>query len=258
MKTVNEKGIKLDILKPFKVLWLNLGIVLLITVICALLFAGISHYVINPVYEADIKFYINNTSHVDINVNDSDSKSVERLIDTYIGILESRSVLNEVIELSNLNITSDELLNKITAKSFNDTELFIVSVKDNNPETAKYIANTIAEVLPYRFSEIVDGAQVRIVDYAITPSTQVAPCLTKDLIYGAIIGFILSWFVSMFRYKEDNIIHSYKDLKDEYSDIPILGVIPNLGNKGIKTSYTSIKDENRYLFLSKKDKGGTK
>ena len=77
----------------------------------------------------------------------------------------------------------------------NSTEVFSIEVTSADPQEAEKIANTIAELLPDRIAEIVDGSSVRIVDYAIVPSHKSSPSLSRYTMLG-----MVSWSSDQLRH----------------------------------------------------------
>jgi capsular polysaccharide biosynthesis protein len=108
-----------------------------------------------------------------------------------------------------------------------------VTVTCTDPYEASKIANTIAEVLPVRIAEIIDGASMEIVDTAIPELDKVAPSITKYTAVAMILGFIgivgvLTVFILM-----DDTIHDEDYVLRTY-DYPILAKVPDLLDSGSK------------------------
>lgn len=80
----------------------------------------------------------------------------------------------------------------ITASAVNGTEIFEIVVTNPDNQKAELIANTIADVLPKKIANIVEGSSVRIVDYAIVPAYPVSPSVTKYTAIGLLFGGMLS------------------------------------------------------------------
>ena len=102
----------------------------------------------------------------------------------------------------------------------------------NEEKKTEHIANVIAEVLPDRIAEIVDGSSVRIVDYAIVPAHRAAPSYTKNTIIGFLIGAVLAAAVVIVRFlideQNDVVIHSADELRQLYPNIKVLAMIPDM------------------------------
>ena len=112
----------------------------------------------------------------------------------------------------------------------NGTEIFRVTVTGPDPEEAEKIANTIADVLPSKIADIVDGSSVRIVDYAVIPSSKASPNITSYTAIGMLVGFAVACAVIILLEITDTQIHSEDYLLESY-ELPVLAVIPDLTNK---------------------------
>lgn len=69
----------------------------------------------------------------------------ERLALTYSEIINSRPILEEVINKFNLNIPASKFADDISVQPVRDTQLVRVSVTNRSPEQAEALANSIAE-----------------------------------------------------------------------------------------------------------------
>jgi capsular polysaccharide biosynthesis protein len=137
-----------------------------------------------------------------------------------------------VIARSGVEYTYEELSDMIDAEAVSNTAAFNVTVTSTSPTEAELIANTIAKVLPDRISEIVDGASVRIVDYAIVPAHRAGPSYVMNTVIGLLVGALLAAIVVTVQFviSEQNnvIIRSSDDLRQLYPDINVLALIPDM------------------------------
>lgn len=129
----------------------------------------------------------------------------------------------------------------IEAGAVNSTEVFSISVTSASPEEAEKIANTIAELLPNRIADIVEGSSVRIVDYAVVPSKKTSPSLSKNTMLGAMLGFVLSCGVFTVLYLLDDVVHNEDYVRVTF-DLPLLAVVPDLTEKNSKSNYYYYRD----------------
>jgi capsular polysaccharide biosynthesis protein len=121
----------------------------------------------------------------------------------------------------------------------NETEIMRVTVTTTDPYEASRIANTIAEVLPIRIAEIIDGASMEVVDAAVPDLQKVAPSITKYTAIGLFLGVLLCAGVVIVFALLDDTIHDEDYILRTY-DYPILGKVPNLihsGNKSYRRYY---------------------
>ena len=131
----------------------------------------------------------------------------------------------------------------VSAKGVSSTGAVEVTVTSNNPAEAELIANTIAQILPDRISEIVDGSSVRIVDYAVIPSHRAGPSMVKNTAVGILAGGFLAAAVVILRFLLDDrskvMIKSADELREMYPDIQVLAMIPDMRVSEKKSGYYS-------------------
>lgn len=258
MEEQNSKFYEIDILQILAAIWHRAWIV----VICAIIGAGagfsVSEFVITPKYQSEALLYVNNSSFTvggkSISISASELTAAQNLVDTYIVILKSRSTLNEVIKKSGSDYTYEELSDMVSASAVNNTEIFRVTVTSEDPEEAEHIANVIADILPNKIAEIVDGSSVRIVDYAIVPSSKASPSTMRYTAIGLILGLAAVCAVIVIRELTDTQIRSEDYLIQTYH-LPVLAVIPDLFSTK-KTGYYS--KYSAYGDAGKSRKGGDK
>ena len=236
MKKNNNDEIEIDLLKLIKVLWRRALIIILVALLVASATFAVTLLLITPTYQATASFYVNNSSisigSMNYSISAGELSASTSLVNTYIYILKSRTTLEDVIEKAQVPYTFDELSKMITTKAVTNTAAFDVTVTSQSPTEAEHIANTIATVLPERITEIVDGSNVRIVDYAIVPAHRAGPSYSKNTIIGFLAGAVLAaaFFTVSFIVDEQNdiVIHSSDELKELYPDIKILALIPDM------------------------------
>ena len=174
-----EEYAEIDLLKLIKALWSKALVIIFVAVLFA---AGVFAYTlffISPAYDATASIYVNNSSFTfgstSFSISSSELNASNSLVNTYIYILKSRTTLEDVIAKADLPYSYEGLSKMITTRTVTGTAAFDVTVRSSSPIEAEHIANVIAEVLPDRIAEIVDGSSVRIVDYAIVPAHRAAP-----------------------------------------------------------------------------------
>lgn len=241
MKENIENGeVTIDLREVIGVLWRRAWLIAAAAIVGAVVALLITYFLVEPKYEASTLMYVNNS---DINlgatsfkISNADLTAAQNLVDTYVVILKSRTVLNEVIEIGELEYSYEELKEMITAASVNSTEVFEIVVTTNSPTESEHIANTIAEVLPDKIADIVAGADVRIVDYAVVPAHRSSPSYTRNVAVGFLLGFVLCAAIIVIAYMMDENIYSEDYLTQNYGEIPLLSVIPDM-NEGQHGGY---------------------
>lgn len=198
---------------------------------------SISSFAMTPTYSSSIMLYVNNSSislgNTSVSISSSEIMAAKSLVNTYSEILNNRTTLERVIEKSGVPYSAGQLSGMIRSAPANDTEIMRVTVTTNNPDEAAKIANCIAEVLPIRISEIIDGASMEVVDSAVPNLQKVDPSITKYTAVGGVIGAFLAALIIAIIALLDGTIHN-----EEYvisnCELPILAKVPNLLNPHTK------------------------
>jgi len=216
-----------DLHKIFRLVIKNIWIIIL----CAILVSGITlGYVaafVTPTYEAEISMYINNSTNNNGTVNANDLSVAKNLVTSYVTIVTSDSILDQVIEQLDLKMSASALRSMLTAEAIDKTEIFYVRVTHESAKKAAEIANAIGDIAPRQITAIVDGSHAKIIDRANVPTEPANPNYTNTMIFGFLIGAVLAAIVIVTRDFLDVRIKGEEDLA-EISDAPILGIIPDL------------------------------
>ena len=260
MNTKDEFNI--DLFSLIQAVWRKALIIILVAVITASLFFAGTLLLITPTYNASVSMYVNNSSFSfgleRFSISASEVSASIYLVNSYVFILTSRTTLEDIISRSGVPYTSKQLSKMINAEIVANTGAFNVTVTSTSPTEAELIANTIASVLPERIAEIIDGSNVRIVDYAIVPAQRSSPSFTKNTIIGFLVGAFLSVAFVIVKFlidrRNDVVIHSADELRNMYPDITVLALIPDMRLSEKKGYYySSYYGEGKN---SKSEKGG--
>lgn len=225
-----ETEIVIDVKHVISVLLRFAWLILAVGIIFgAATFTYYSRYVA-PQYSSSVMLYVNNKSlsvSGNISISAADLSASQSLIDTYIGILNTRTTMEEVIERAEVDYTPSKLKSMVSAKKVEGTEIFSVTVTSKDPYEAAHIANCISEILPHRIEDIVDGSSMRIVDSAVVNLNKVSPNISRQTMMAFVIACVVSAglvvVVSLF----DDTIRDEDYLTDNY-ELPILSRIPDL------------------------------
>ncbi|GHU50107.1 chain-length determining protein [Clostridia bacterium] len=228
--------IEIDLKKLFMAILYRWWIVLLAAVIGAGATFAVTWNLITPEYSATAKMYVNNTIEKAATISSGDISASKSLVDTYITIIRSDTVLDEVIAEIGAWYTPKELNGMLTANAINSTEVFALTVKHPNPELAVSIVNTIASVAPRHLAEIVDGSSAKIVELAKTPTAPSSPDIKKNTAIGGFAGLFLAVIVLVLIVLFDVYVHTEVDL-NSICELPILGVVSDFQGASSSTKY---------------------
>ncbi len=223
-----EDGVSIDLqelLFTYLRYWWFLAICAIV-VASAALFYSVKFIV--PQYRASVTIYVNNAKETQSTevITNTNLYVSQRLVGTYIKIIESDSVLEAVVEEEGIDYSASAVRSMMTAEQVEETELFKVHVSNQDPEMAATIANAIAKVAPEKISEYVVGSSTKIVDYAKVPTSRFKPSYRNNTMFGAVVGFAIALIYLTIRYLMDVRINDTDDLEQIF-EYAVLGQIPN-------------------------------
>lgn len=236
-----NKDIEIDLGKIFYKMRNKFIYIIIFTIVAAIVSGLITHFCVKPRYSATTKMYVySNTDRIstDSTITSTELTASQDLVNTYIYILKSDTVLEAVIKDLDLNISPSALRGGISAQQADKTVAFEVTVTATGPKTAAKIANSIAKIAPKEIVRVVKAGGVEIIDYAKVPTKPSSPNLSLNITIAALAALFIS-FVAFFLYELfDTTITSERDIIGEF-DIPILGTVPNLENNTENSKYPS-------------------
>ena len=238
---------EIDVLSLIRAIWKNMLLIILVALLFGSAVFGYTAFLVEPEYQATASMYVNNSSFslgaTSFSISSSDLSASNSLVSVYLYILKSRTTLEEVIQAADLSYTPDELKKMISTRSVDKTGAFEVTITSTNPAEVELIANSVAQILPDRIAEIVDGTTVRIVDYAIIPSRRSGPSILKNTVLGILVGGMLCAVAVAVKHLLNDtsgmMIQSVDDLRALYPEIMVLATIPDMRLSEKKNGYYS-------------------
>jgi capsular polysaccharide biosynthesis protein len=222
---LTETGISLlDIWSLIRRRWI---IMLAAGLFCGAVVGLYTYFFIEPVYEAKVSMYVYNQERENSAVTTSELSASKSLVDTYIVILKSNTVLDAVIKALDLPYTEKQLNDMITASAMNNTEAFEIVVSNTDPALAQKIANSIAEIAPEQIIRVVKAGSVEVIDEAQLPGKPASPSMKKNVAIGILIGLVISFGICLLLQTLDTAVWLEEDLQGLF-DIPVLGSIPQI------------------------------
>ncbi len=211
-------------------------------IILAVLLGGIlaftiCYWCVVPMYTASVSLYVNNARNPEsVTTNTNDISASQMLVNTYIEMINSNSVLTKVAAATGLDYTIDDIRSMMSAQAKNNTEIFEVSIRCANPKHAQIIANAVAQVAPDAILDYVEASSVKVIDYAGLPTVPTSPNVKRDTAIGLLLGLIMSILWVILRQLLDVRIKSEDDLINLFH-LPVLGAIPDMNKVYDSTKY---------------------
>ena len=199
-------------------------LILLVGITTALIGFAISFFVIAPTYESTTKIYILNKNESQ-NVTYSDMQLGTQLTKDYSELINSRYVLEEVIQKLRLNLDYQGLKEKVSVSSPTDTRIVAITVTDKDPVEAMNIANAIRESASNHIGNVMDIDAVNVVESANMPTKKAGPSYLKWTVIAGMLGVLLVCAMVLIKYLLDDTIKTSEDV-ERYLGLSTLAIIP--------------------------------
>lgn len=214
------------------IILVHIKLILTITIIAGFLAFIVSQFFITPQYESSAKLFVNNSRAGQTDTTSiSDLNASERLVNTYMEIVKSNTVLSKVAKdivlEDNKSYSVESLKKMVTTQAVKNTEIFYVKVTSSNPQHAMIIANQIAADAPEEIMDFVEATSVKVIDHASLAKSQSSPNVKLNTAIGLLLGLVLSILLVLVLDMIDVTIRSDEDIK-LITELPILGVIPSI------------------------------
>ncbi len=228
--TGKDDIIEIDLKEIMRLVIRWLWLIILCGLVAGVIGFAVSAYVIAPTYESTTKVYILNKQDSST-ITYSDTQLATQLTKDYNELIISRYVLEKVIAECGLADSYGELQDRILIENKADTRIIGITVKDEDPSMAQYIADTIRDVASEHITVVMDIEAVNIVEPANLPDTPSEPSVPRWSVIGTLLGVLGSLAVIIIRYLLDDTIRSPEDIEN-YLGLSTLALIPDTGIEG--------------------------
>ena len=221
---------EVDIQRLLRLLWKRLWVIVLVTVIAGIFSAMFSVVFIDATYRTSFKAYIGNKQITEdtVSTSTSDLSASKGLMHVYREIVMSRTVLTEAAKRSGLQEKGYSLAaSSVKVYVSDDAPVLTVYVETENPQASQALAEAIAEVAPEQVAQVVAGSTMKLIDKPVTPGAPYSPNISKNTIYGAMIGAVLSVVLLIAVDMIYDKVLEEDDFEGRYQ-LPVVGRIPDL------------------------------
>jgi capsular polysaccharide biosynthesis protein len=205
------------------------GWIILLTMVVSMAAAFVVSRVQTPVYRSTVFLNVF-PGRLDWGLQ----QTIVGVLRNFAGTITSRTTALDVVSRLKLDITPEQLVEKLTVKPI-ETDLIIqIDADDFDPLIARDIAQTTAEVFVedtkvlMQDQDASDRVEVSIRDYAL-PGVLHRPKWKINVLAGAVLGALVGVIIVFtLRFLESDIIHNAREL-EEYTGVAVLGLVPEAG-----------------------------
>ena len=240
---------KLNLRDLYRMIKKNIVMIVAITIVAMGVSGAVSKFAMTPIYQASTQILVNQADSdniFDVNV----VKSNLELINTYSVIIKSPLILEKVITDLDLNREFEDLYEQVTVTSQEDSQVVVVSVEDESPETAADIANSITKVFEREIKKVMKVDNVNVLYPAMVKSNPqpIKPQPALNVLVAGLAGVFLGIGIAFARDYFDNTIKTEADIENKLG-LPSLGSITLIKESENSPPVTQMK-------IKKKEIGG--
>lgn len=231
---------ELELKEYFNIIKKRVWMLVVIVLVSCITTGIVSYYYMKPVYSASTKLIVNKSSEISgIETLSSDLlRSNLMLVNTYKEIMKTPAILDHVAaDYPDLQMTTEQLIDKIRVSSVNDTQVITVSVEDYSHAKAVMIVNAVSEVFKSQIPQIMKVDNVMILNAAKQLDQPVPVKPNPEL--NLVISFVVSLMVAMgliflLEYLDDTI-KTEADVQN-YLQLPVLVTINKMNKDELKNN----------------------
>lgn len=202
--SVEESKNTIDLSRLMALLRKHFKMLIIWTLIAGVLGFAVAQFVVVPKYTATTEILVNQKHTNDNNGQAYTNQQADiQMINTYKDLITNQVILNKVSHELNSTETAREygrsynmpvakLKDAIKISTQQNSQVFSVAVKTDDPNLSAATANTIARVFKKQIKKIMSVNNVTIVSRATAPDGPSFPNIKLFTLAGAVLGLLLS------------------------------------------------------------------
>ncbi|QDZ69688.1 YveK family protein [Pediococcus pentosaceus] len=241
MESVESQQISIG--QILSILRKHIGLIFASTFIVTLLTAFMTFFVMTPKYSATTQILVNRKLSDNMaGAQYQQAQADVQMISTYKDIITSPTVLKTV----NAKLEGqpgyekgdvDSLRSSLSVNSQQNSQVFSITAKSTNPNTAAKMANETATTFKSKVVKIMSINNVSIVSKATADDQPVSPRTKLNIAAGLVIGLLLGMGLAFLREFSDRTVTSEEFLTDELG-LKGLGIISEINERDIRRKIT--------------------
>lgn len=241
MESVESRQISIG--QILAILRKHIGLIFASTFIVTLLAAFMTFFVMTPKYSATTQILVNRKLSEDMaGAQLQQTQADVQMISTYKDIITSPTVLKTV----NTKLQGqpgyekgdvDSLKGSLSVNSQQNSQVFSITAKSTNPNTAAKMANETATTFKNKVVKIMSINNVSIVSKATADDQPVSPRTNLIIAAGLVVGLLLGIGLAFLREFSDRTVTSEEFLTDELG-LKGLGIISEINERDIRRKIT--------------------
>lgn len=223
----NEDEETIDLMELARLLWAHIVQIVAVAVAAALISLLVCMFVLTPKYQASINMIVNTRQEGTATFTSDNFNTAKNLISTYAVIIKGNTVLNEVIDELDLDMTYGQLYKMVAVDSVDSTQIMKVTVTDTDAERAGEIVQTIADIVPDVLVEKVEAGSCKTVSDVVINPNKVFPQTKKYVALAGVLGAVVVCAILVLKHLLHDTVVDDDDVQKKLG-LPVLGLIPEV------------------------------
>lgn len=182
---------EISLVELFDIVKKHFKYIVITTLATTVIAALYTFFLVTPMYQSSTELIVTQSSNENSVVSQSDINTSISLISTYEDIIRNNVILDPVIEELDLDISTGELRETITVQSQSNSQVFSISVENENPYEAAKIANVTSGIFQERIFDIMNVDNVTIISEATPNMSPASPNNLLNIVIGVLLGGML-------------------------------------------------------------------
>ena len=230
---METEEIEIDLLQLWNAVRHRIWLVLLAGFIVADIAFAITKFLITPMYSSSATMLVVTKETTLSSLADLQLGS--QLTNDYEILISSRPVLQQTVEELNLDISYKRLRSMITISNPNDSRMLIISTMQPDPELAKSVVDTVAQISSEYIAEEMEVTAPKIIEEGEVPINQSSPSLLRNTAIGGMLGILAAVFLICVAVILNDSIQTEDDI-ERYLQLPVLAVVPDKSGSSRKSA----------------------
>lgn len=238
-RPMENEEIEIDLLQLWNAVRHRIWLVLLAGFIVADIAFAITKFLITPMYSSSATMLVVTKETTLSSLADLQLGS--QLTNDYEILITSRPVLERTIEELDLGLNYKQLREAITISNPNDSRMLIISALQPDPELAKNVVDTLANISSDYIAEKMEVTAPKIIEEGEVALVQSSPSLLRNTAIGGLLGVLAAVFLICVAVILNDSIQTEDDI-ERYLQLPVLAVVPDKSGSSRKSGRKKEKE----------------
>lgn len=229
MQNQEDQEIEIDLREIAGLLFSRLWLLIVSGIVIGAIAGAVTKLIYVPTYTSTAELYIvGSSSSISSALADLTAlQTGSQLTQDYMVLMESRPVIEQVINNLELDMTYEDVLESemITMENPDNTRILKISVTTEDPKLSRNIVNNLVRVGKKRIAEVMNAPEPNIADDGVIGVLSDGSHLIRNIALGFVVGAFITGFIVVVVYLMDDTIKSSEDL-EKYLGLNTLGTIP--------------------------------